>query len=293
MRFVGCSLAWRPGEAGERPSCLVVLDERGSIVANSFATGAEEISSDVDGYGEGRRGLVMGVDAPLSVPNERGTRRIERVLSRLSLPAYSASRKMFGGELFAEELLATLENAGVEYTDYPLRRARGQRTVTEVDSVATLKVLLFEREGRGSGEGRGEDDGGGLAGALRDLPEPKLRKGNKEARAAALKDAVEVLWNTPGLRLRTGNLSAELGARENVDLSKLDISAGLSHSELDRVASLVEGTLAAYTVHRHWKDRDGSIVVGTGHEGSVLLPAARALYDRIAEESRAAGVPYV
>ena len=293
MRFVGCSLAWRPGEVGERPSCLVVLDERGSIVANSFAMGAGEISSAVEGYAEGRRGLVMGVDAPLSVPNERGTRRIERVLSRLSLPAYSASRKMFGGEPFSEELLAALENVGIEYTDYPLRRARGQRTVTEVDSVATLKVLIFERERRNGGEGWGEADGDGLTEALRHLPEPKFRKGNKESRAAALKGAVDVLWNTPGLRLRTGNLSAELGAQENVDLSKVDISAGLSHSELDRVASLVEGALAAYTVHRHWRDRDGSIVVGTGHEGSVLLPATGDLYECIAEESRAAGVPYV
>ena len=240
MRFVGCSLGWRPGEVGERPSCLVVLDERGSIVANSFATGAGEISSAVEGYAEGRRGLVMGVDAPLSVPNERGTRRIERVLSRLSLPAYSASRKMFGGEPFSEELLAALEGIGVEYTDYPLRRARGQKTVTEVDSVATLKVLIFEREGRG-GDDRGEADGAGLAEALRQLPEPKFRKGNKDSRAAALKGAVDVLWNTPGLRLRTGNLSADLGAQENVDLSKIDITPGLSHSELDRVASLVEG----------------------------------------------------
>lgn len=296
MRYIGCSLAWRPGEAGERPSCLVVLDERGSIVANSFATGAEEISSTVEGYGAGRRGLMMGVDAPLSVPNERGTRRIERVLSRLSLPAYSASRKMFGGEPFAEELLAALEGVGVEYTDYPFRRARGQRTVTEVDSSATLKVLLFERETRDGdesrGEGRGEDDGN-LLEALRGLPEPKLRKGNKEGRAGALRGAVDVLWNTPGLRLRTGNLSAELSAQENVDLSKIDISPGLTHAELDRVASLVEGTLAAYTVHRHWKGRDGSMVVGTGHEGFVLLPAAGALRELIAEECRAAGVPYV
>jgi predicted RNase H-like nuclease len=292
VRFVGCSLAWRPGEAGERPGCLVVLDERGSIVANSFVTGAGEISSAVEGYGEGRRGLVMGVDAPLSVPNERGTRRIERVLSRLSLPAYSASRKMFDGEPFTEELLAALEGVGIEYTDYPLRKARGQRTVTEVDSIATLKVLLFEREERDNGNSRREDDGEGLTEVLQSLPEPKLRKGNKEGRAATLRSAVDVLWNTPGLRLRTGNLSAQLEARENVDLSKLDILAELSHSELDRVASLVEGTLAAYTVHRHWKDRDGSIVVGTGHEGSVLLPAAGTLYERIAEESRAAGVPY-
>jgi len=32
--------------------------------------------------------------------------------------------------------------------------------------------------------------------------------------------------------------------------------------------------------------------VGTGHEGFVLLPANGALQERIAEECRAAGVPY-
>jgi hypothetical protein len=271
---------------------LVVLDERGSIVANSFATLAKEISAAVKGYGVDRRGLLVGVDAPLSVPNERGTRRIERVLSRLSLPAYSASRKMFGDEPFGEEVLAALEEVDVEYTDYPFRRARGQRTVTEVDSAATLKVLLFEREGRGSGKGQVEEDGE-LLEALRNLPEPKFRKGNKEGRAEALRGAVDVLWNTPGLRLRTGNLSANLAAEENVDLSKIDISPDLTHAQLDRVVSLVEGTLAAYTIHRHWKGRDGSIVVGTGHEGFVLLPAAGALREGIVEECRAAGVPYV
>lgn len=287
MRFVGCSLAWRPGESGERDSCLVVLDERGSIVANSFAREAGEIASAVDGYAEGRRGLVMGVDAPLSVPNERGTRRVERVLSRVALPAYSASRKMFGGEPFAEDVLAALENNGVEYTDYPLRRARGQRAVTEVDSAATLKVLHFER----NGDSGGED--GDLAAALREMPEPKLRKGNKEARATALKGAVDILWNTPGLRLRTGNLSSDLGASENVDLSRLEVTSSLSHAELDRVADLVEGTLAAYAVHRHWRGRDGSIVLGTGHEGAVLLPASGALHSLIGGECRAAGIPYV
>ena len=289
MRFIGCSLAWRPGEAGERQSCLVVLDERGSIVANSFARGAQELASAVRDYVERRRGVVVGVDAPLSVPNERGTRRIERILSKLALPAYSASRKMFDGKPFAEEILAALQEVGVEYTDYPFRRARGQSVVTEVDSVATLKILLFERED-GRSDGEADSD---LAGILRALPEPKFRKGNKEARAAALKGAVDVLWNTPGLRLRTGNLSADLSAAENVDLSKLDIAPSLSHADFDRIASLVEGTLAAYTVHRHWKGRDGSVVVGTGREGSVLLPAPAVLQGRIAEECRSAGVPYV
>jgi predicted RNase H-like nuclease len=293
VRFVGCALAWRPGEARNRPSCLVVMDERGSIIANTFAADAGEIAAAIEDYAAERRGVVVGADAPLAVPNERGTRRIERILSKVALPAYSASRKMFGGEPYSEELLAHLEGVGIEYTDYPFPRTRGQRTVTEVDSAAALKILALERTARDGEPSWNRPNGKDLAQVLRRMEEPKLRKGNKEARALALKTAVDILWNTPGLRLRTGNLSADLSASENVDLSKLDVDAGLSHAELDRLASLLEGTLAAYTVHRHWRGRDGSMVVGTGDEGSVLLPTPEVLHARIAEESRAADVPYV
>jgi predicted RNase H-like nuclease len=285
VRFIGCAPAWRPGEARDGISCLVVMDERESIVANSFVGSAREIAEAVAGYGAQRRGVIVGVDAPLAVPNERGTRKIERILSKVALPAYSASRRMFNGEPYAEELLEELERVGIEYADYPFPRQRGQRVVVEVDSAATLKILSLEREG---GERNGD-----LAQRLRGMDEPKFRKGNKGSRAAAVKGAIEVLWNTPGLRLRTGNLSADLHSPENVDLSKLDVSESMSHAELDRVVNLVEGTLAAYTVHRHWKGRDGSMVVGTGDQGSVLLPATEALHARIAEECRAAGVPYV
>ena len=293
MRFVGCALAWRPGEARERASCLVVLDERGSIIANSFAEDAADIAAKVEDYAAERRGVIVAVDAPLAVPNERGSRRIERILSKVALPAYSASRKMFGGEPYSEELLSQLEGVGVEYTDYPFPRTRGQRTVTEVDSAATLKILALERTARDGEPSWSEPNGKDLAQVLRNMEEPKLRKGNKQTRATALKTAVDILWNTPGLRLRTGNLSADLSASENIDLSKLDVDAGLSHADLDRIASLLEGTLAAYAVHRHWRGRDGSMVVGTGDEGSVLLPAAGVLHHRIAEECRSAGVPYV
>jgi hypothetical protein len=281
---VGCAPAWRPGEVRDRVSSLVVMDERGSIIANAFAGSAEEIADAIEGYASERRGVIVGVDAPLAVPNERGTRKIERILSKVALPAYSASRRMFGGEPYTEELLAALERVGVEYTDYPFPRERGQWAVVEVDSAATLKILSLERNGA---------KGGDPEKRLRGMEEPRFRKGNKEGRAAALKGAIEVLWDTPGLRLRTGNLSADLQSPENVDVSKIDVSAGLSHAELDRVLSLVEGTLAAYTVHRHWKSRDGSMVVGTGDQGSVLLPATEALHARIADECRAARVPYV
>lgn len=278
MRFVGVSLAWRPGEAENRPSCLVVLDERGSIIANSFAGSPEEIRGAVEAYAEDRRGVVVGIDAPLAVPNERGTRKTERILSRVFLPAPSASRKMFGGSPYAEDVLAALAEVDVVYTDYPMPRQRGYRMAVEVDAAATLKVLSLERTGA-------EDPS--------KVPEPKLRKGNREARAAVIKNAVDILWNTPGLRLRTGNLSSDLESSENVDLSKLDVDPKMSHAELDRVVDLVEGTLAAYTVHRHWRGRDGSMVVGLGDEGSVLLPASGTLQERIAEECRTAKVPYV
>jgi predicted RNase H-like nuclease len=293
VRFVGCALAWRPGEARDRASCLVVLDERGSIIANSFAAEAAEIAAAIEDYAAERRGVVVGADAPLAVPNERGSRRIERILSKVALPAYSASRKMFGGEPYPEELLAQLEGVGIEYTDYPFPRTRGQRVVTEVDSAAALKILALERTARDGEPSWNQPNGRDLAQVLRGMEELKLRKGNKEARASALKQAVDILWNTPGLRLRTGNLSEDISAPENIDLSRIDVNAGLSHAELDRIASLLEGTLAAYTVHRHWRGRDGSMVVGTGDEGSVLLPTPEALHARIAEESRAAGVPYV
>ena len=293
MRFVGCALAWRPGEARDRASCLVVLDERGSIIANSFAADAGEIAAAIEDYVAERRGVVVGADAPLAVPNERGTRRIERILSKVALPAYSASRKMFGGEPYSEELLAQLEGVGIEYTDYPFPRTRGQRVVTEVDSAAALKILALERTARDGEPSWNQPNGRDLAQVLRGMEELKLRKGNKEARASALKQAVDILWNTPGLRLRTGNLSGDISAPEDIDLSRIDVNAGLSHAELDRIVSLLEGTLAAYTVHRHWRGRDGSMVVGTGDEGSVLLPTPEALHARIAEESRAAGVPYV
>ena len=285
MRFIGCALAWRPGELGEKPSCLVVLDERGSIIANSFVTDVGDLARAAEGFTTGRRGVVMGVDAPLAIPNERGTRGIERILSKVALPVYSASRKMFDGEPYSETFLEELEEVGIQYTDYPFPRERGQWVVTEVDSSATLKVLSLER-----GTGGADAD---PAVALRAMPEPKLRKGNKEARAAAIKAAVDVLWNTPGLRLRTGNLSADLSLSENVDLSKLEVTSTLSHADFDKLVSLIEATLAAYTAHRHWKGRDGSMVVGTGDAGSVLLPANEALHARIAEECRASKVPYV
>ncbi len=285
MRFVGCALAWRPGEAREKVSALVVIDERGSIIANSFAVSAADIAGAVESYGTDRRGVLVGVDAPLAVPNERGTRKIERILSKVALPAYSASRRMFEGEPLAEEVLAELEKVGVEYTDYPFPRERDQSAVVEVDSAATLKVLSLERSGAA--------ENGDLAQRLRAMDDPKMRKGNKESRAAALRGAIETLWDTPGLRLRTGNLSPDIASPDNVDVSKLDVSAEMSHAELDRTVSLVEGTLAAYTVHRHWRGRDGSMVVGAGDEGSVLLPAKNGLRARLAEECASASVPYV
>ncbi|MGI8649611.1 MAG: hypothetical protein ACR2KW_04420 [Rubrobacter sp.] len=287
MRFIGCAPAWRPGEAKEKVSCLVVLDERGGIVSNAFVEGEDGIAPAIEAAagGSGGRGeVIVGLDAPLSVPNERGTRKVERVLARVSLPAYSASRRMFGGEPVMEGVLEALEKNDIEYTDYPLP-GQEARCVVEVDSAATLKVLALERGGEG--------EEGDVAERLKALPEARFRKGNKGVRAEALRAAIAILWDTKGLRLRTGNLSGDLTARENIDVSKLDVTEKVSHAELDRVVGLVEAILSAYTVHRHWKGRDGSVVVGVGDEGSVLLSANDALREALIEECRVFEVAYV
>ena len=112
---------------GSKDSCLVVIDERGSIVANSFAGTVQEIAEAIEGYAAERRGVLLGVDAPLAVPNERGTRGIERILSKVALPSYSASRKMFGGELYSEELLEELEKEGIVSTRTTRSGGRGAR----------------------------------------------------------------------------------------------------------------------------------------------------------------------
>ena len=283
MRFVGCALAWRPGEAREKVSCLVVMDERGSIIANSFAASVEDLAVAVEGYGTDRRGVLVGVDAPLAA--DEGGRAGRTLLSKVALPAYSASRRMFGGEPLSEEFLAELEKVGVEYTDYPFPRERNQTAVVEVDSAATLKVLSLERSGASAN--------GDLAQKLRAMEDPKLRKGNKESRAAALRGAIEILWDTPGLRLRTGNLSSDIAAPENVDVSKLDVSAEMSHAELDRTVSLVEGTLAAYTVHRRWRGRDGSMVVGSGRRRLRAPPGEKRPARPPPRSCATASVPYV
>ena len=175
MRFIGCALAWRPGEARDKLSCLVVIDERGSIVANAFAGSIEEVAGAIDGYADERRGVLVGLDAPLAIPNERGTRRIERILSKVSLPAYSANRNMFGDEPYAEKLLEALTGERVEYTDYPFQKqarpAHGGRGGLSRDT-QDPRPGTFERDA---------SDNGDLAQKLRSLEDPKLRKGNKEA----------------------------------------------------------------------------------------------------------------
>ena len=68
-----------------------------------------------------------------------------------------------------------------------------------------------------------------------------IRHKTKEARATALKTAVDILWNTPGLRLRTGNLSANLSAP----------SAAHAPSALGAAASSTPAALS----HVAWSDR--------------------------------------
>jgi predicted RNase H-like nuclease len=114
MRFIGLDLAW-----GAKNTSAAVTFERdaqsGALSAVSHADALTDDDSicayiaanDVGG------GLIVGVDAPLDVPNETGERPVESVLrrcfGRFQAGAHPANRSLYGGDIRGERLAARLE----------------------------------------------------------------------------------------------------------------------------------------------------------------------------------------
>lgn len=148
MRFVGLDLAW----SARNPSGGVVLGwdgERAWPLAWSSALGEDEdvvafVLSGTDG-----EGALVAVDAPLVVPNERGTRGCDRALSaayrRADAGVYPASRACLGPVVRGEALLARLQAHG--FTHGPrVERGRAVRQVVEVyPHAAALELFGLPR----------------------------------------------------------------------------------------------------------------------------------------------------
>lgn len=76
MHFAGLDLAW----GNKNPTGVAVLDESGSLCHLSVARSDADIETALTPYLDD--GLVVGVDAPLVVTNEKGNRAAERALNK-------------------------------------------------------------------------------------------------------------------------------------------------------------------------------------------------------------------
>ena len=123
MRTIGIDLAW-----GRRNTTAAVAlerqDESGSfvVVAEAEALTDDESILDFVRQADIGGGLILGIDAPLDVPNETGERPVEadlrRCFGRYQAGAHPANRRLYGGDIRGERLAARLETEFAIHNDF-------------------------------------------------------------------------------------------------------------------------------------------------------------------------------
>ncbi len=112
MRFIGVDLAWSTRHTDKPETGAVAMDAAGRVVAWSHCgTDDAIVQFALDHAGAG--GAIVGIDAPLVVPNERGRRVCEAELHAVGIPSYPANRtlmaRLYGGargEILTERFAA-------------------------------------------------------------------------------------------------------------------------------------------------------------------------------------------
>lgn len=94
MRFIGIDLAWSLRKTHLPDTGVVVLDEAGAVIASDHLTTDAAILAFVLTH-RGQDGCLIGIDAPLVVPNDTGRRPCEAQLQAVGIPSYPANRQLF------------------------------------------------------------------------------------------------------------------------------------------------------------------------------------------------------
>lgn len=114
MRFIGLDLAWSMRKTQRPDTGAVVLDESGQVLANAHLTTDVEILAYVLAH-SGADGGIVGIDAPLVVPNDTGRRACEAQLHAVGISSYPANRSNFArayGGVRGELLMMRLSAEG-------------------------------------------------------------------------------------------------------------------------------------------------------------------------------------
>ena len=140
MLFLGLDLAW--GRKNGSGGCVLVQDGDGPARVAEYREALgddDEICAWIAEWDAraGAEGLLLGIDAPLLVPNETGKRSCEaeigRRFARFQAGAHPANRQIFRGDVRGEDLVERLEAMDVRHDpDLAAPRVAGARRVMEV-----------------------------------------------------------------------------------------------------------------------------------------------------------------
>ncbi len=249
MRFVGVDLAW-----GERkPSALVVLEagEPGPGRPVAFSSGLESIE-EMGAFilANAPGGAIVGIDAPLVVPNDNGGRPCDAECTakwrRYDAGALPANKKLCGDPPRGGQFLDWLAGAGFEHR-YDIAPGRPARAVVEVyPHPASVALLGLERIFKYKRSATAQ---------------------NQEGLAAYQKKLLEAL----GRLDPPVELEGELAGRLRRD------PANLRGADFERQGDLVDALMCAVTAFHFWRWGEARWeVLGKREEGTILVPKAAA-----------------
>ena len=259
MRFIGLDLAW----GAKNPSAAVTLEWDTAaqlLLSISFADTLTDDNS-ICGYlaaNDNGGGLIVGVDAPLDVPNETGERPVESILRRCfgkyQAGAHPANRSLYRGDIRGERLAERFQN---EYNltahyEFALRDPNA-RNVLEVFPHPAM-VVLFD---------------------LDKTLKYKLKKGrdyaSRMAAFARFSEGLHALQNAEPALNPPDWLHSPEWFRTTVGVTQV----GLKQIE-DAMDALVCAYVAAY--FWYWGEGEKCMVIGdktTGYIVTTITPALR------------------
>ena len=254
MLFLGLDLAW--GKKNTSGGCVISCSagngsHAGVLEYTETLGNDDEIMKWVSRWNDTAEaradGLLLGVDAPLLVPNETGKRPCETELgkrfAKFQAGAHPANRTIFGGDVRGERLVARLAEIGIRHDPYlQAPRQTGVRQAMEVFP-HPAHIVLF-----------------GLAKTLKYKPKPKR---TYETRWAAMNEYSRLLRS-----LSQFDPPLDLPA----DWPPADVS-GIIGAKLKSLEDGLDALSCAYIVLWYWRHgAAGAEVLGDMTAGYVVIP---------------------
>lgn len=248
MRFAGIDLAWSP----RNPSGAVILSLDGEVLARADTLGSDDqILGFVTSHLPPDQDGLVAVDAPLSVPNETGSRPCDRqvasIFGRFQAGAYPTNRRTLAryGGFRAERIRERLEALGFRHGPSSRAQVRDRRVIEVFPHPAT--VSLFQL---------------------------KLSLKYKARRSRSY----ETRWHELG-RLRDALVALAQAApplRLPDDLASLELE-GVRGKALKAIEDTLDAVVCAYSAYYAWLHgpRGYALYGPQLHDGCLPAPAAK------------------